>query len=186
MCILFPCVAFDGPELQQQDPSPIITHDFKFGVKRKRRVHSLPSPPVSASSSHGKQHQQQQLQIHEIQEATYDSTDEVFNYECDPPTLNDVPEKGKRGEGNHLGTVVCVCVCVDSELTVPVAIVGYRYGKIPWNDADLALIITSASTPKLCLQVHCMYMYNNIFIEQRMLWDQCFFLFSKVSNVLLF
>ena len=30
---------------------------------------------------------------------------------------------------------------------------GYRYGKIPWNDADLALVITSGGTPKLCLQV---------------------------------
>jgi hypothetical protein len=32
---------------------------------------------------------------------------------------------------------------------------GYQYGKIPWNDADLALLITSVGTPKFCLQEVC-------------------------------
>ncbi|XP_019855613.1 PREDICTED: uncharacterized protein LOC100636670 [Amphimedon queenslandica] len=32
---------------------------------------------------------------------------------------------------------------------------GYKYGKIPWSDADLALVITSRGIPKFCLQEMC-------------------------------
>lgn len=34
------------------------------------------------------------------------------------------------------------------------SIVGYQYGKIPWSDADLALLITTTGIPKFCLQVN--------------------------------
>ena len=36
--------------------------------------------------------------------------------------------------------LVCTYVCV-----------GYQYGRIPWGDADIAVLIDTKGTPKLCL-----------------------------------
>ena len=32
---------------------------------------------------------------------------------------------------------------------------GYQYSKIPWNDADLALVISDDRVPRFCVQEMC-------------------------------
>ena len=49
--------------------------------------------------------------------------------------------------------IVVFVIIVIIVVVIIILITGYRYGKIPWNDADLALIGTSNGVPKLCLQV---------------------------------
>ncbi len=87
---------FDGPETAEpHDSVPLIKHDFKFGVKRKRRIPSVPSPPLTATT------------IIQQDIVTYDSGDDVFHDDSDQPSPPMAPnEKRKRGDSQHSGIII--------------------------------------------------------------------------------
>ena len=101
---------FETQEAVETEPVAVVKHDFKFGVKRKRRVHSsVPSnpsptaPPTSslATFSGSKQH-------HSNVSPTAESPDEVFHDESGASSPVQSLDKKKRGETHHLGTHVHV------------------------------------------------------------------------------
>ncbi len=65
--------------------------------------------------------------------------------------------------------IVVFVIIVIIVVVIIILITGYRYGKIPWNDADLALIGTSNGVPKLCLQVSitCILFYFLLCLKRR-------------------